>query len=171
MSIRAAFLLLLAAAVPARAGGLNRTTLVPVYAKCPGSGNCPAVRASSYTFEQMYLYSPRAPYSGPGKLALMLQVKGLKDANGSPVTGRLTIEIPASRITILSQGIGTLGENSPLAAQPPYVVDVKNGAARAKFLTPSTTPENGLIVNTFGAPVVYDPEGKELASTGTQSKP
>jgi hypothetical protein len=96
----------------------------------------------------------------------MLQVKGLRDANGSPVTGRLTIEIPASRITILSQGIGTLGENSPLAAQAPYVVDVKNGAARAKFLTPSTTPENGLIVNTFGAPVVYDPEGKELASTG-----
>jgi len=108
---------------------------------------------------------------GTGKLALMLQVKGLKDASGSPVTGRLTVEIPASRITILSQGIGTLGENSPLAAQPPYVVDVKNGAARAKFLTPSTTPGNGLIVNTFGAPVVYDPEGKELASTGTQSKP
>jgi hypothetical protein len=77
--------------VPARAGGLYRTTLVPVYAKFLGSGNCPAVRASSYTFEQMYLYSPRAPYSGPGKLALMLQVKGLKDANGSPVTGRLTI--------------------------------------------------------------------------------
>ena len=48
---------------------------------------------------------------------------------------------------------------------------MKNGAARAKFLTPSTTPENGLIVNTFGAPVVFDPEGKELASTGTQSKP
>jgi hypothetical protein len=171
MSIRASLLLLLVAALPAGAGGLNRAALVPVYAKCPGSGNCPAVRASSYTFDQMYLYSSRAPYSGPNKLALMLQVKGLKDANGSPVTGKLTIQIPPTRVTILSQGIGTLGENSPLAEQPPYVVDVKNGDARQKFLTPPTTPEHGLIANSFGAPVVYDPEGKELASTGSQTKP
>jgi hypothetical protein len=171
MPIRAAVLLLLAAAASARAGGLNRTPLVPVYAKCPGSGNCPAVRVSSYTFDQMYLYSPRAPYSAPNKLALMVQVKGLKDANGSLVTGRLTVQIPASRITILSDGLGTLGENSPLAVQPPYVIDVKNGSARAKFLTPASTPEHGLVVNTFGAPVVLDPEGKELASSGTQSKP
>lgn len=54
---------------------------------------------------------------------------------------------------------------------PGWGIDAAHRTARAKFLTPSTTPENGLIVNTFGAPVVYDPEGKELASTGTQSKP
>jgi hypothetical protein len=119
----------------------------------------------------MYLFSPRAPYSGPNKLALMIQVKGLKDANGALVTGRLTVSIPASRVTILSQGIGTIADGSPLAAQPPYVIDVKNGSARAKFLTPASTPEHGLVVNTFGAPVVLDPEGKELASSGTQSKP
>ena len=169
MSIRV-LLLLLVAAVPASAGGLNRTVLVPVYQKCP-AGNCPPVRASSYTFDQMYLYSPRAPYSGPGKLALMIQVKGLKDASGALVTGQLTVKIPASRVTILSQGIGTIADGSPLAEQPPYVVDVKNGSARAKFVTPDSTPEHGLVVNTFGAPVVLDPEGKELASTGTQSKP
>jgi hypothetical protein len=98
----------------------------------------------------MYLYSSRALYSGPGKLALMLQVKGLKDANGSPVTGQITVSVPSSRVTILSQGIGTIADGSPLAAQPPYVVDVKNGSARAKFFTPDSTPEHGLVVNSFG---------------------
>ena len=170
MSIRASLLLLLVAAVPASAGGLNRTALVPVYAKCP-AGNCPPVRASSYTFDQMYLYSPRAPYSGPNKLALMIQVKGLKDANGALVTGQLKVSIPASRVTLLGQGIGTIADGSPLAAQPPYIVDVKNGSARVKFLTPASTPEHGLVVNTFGAPVILDPDGNELASSGTQSKP
>jgi len=171
MTIRSSFLLLLAAA-PALAGGLNRSPLVPIYARCPGSGNCPAVRSSSYTFDSMYLYSSRTTYSGPGKLALMLQVKGLKDPNGSLVTGRITVVVPQSRVTILSDPpLGTIGDQSQLAEQPPYVVDVKNGAARAKFLTPANTPAKGLVVNTFGAPIVYDPEGKELASTGTQSKP
>jgi hypothetical protein len=171
MTFRPSLLLLLAAA-PALAGGLNRSVLVPVYARCPGSGNCPAVRASSYTFDSMYLYSSRAQYSGPNKLALMVQVKGLRDANGSLVTGKLTVVVPASRVTILSDPpIGTIGDQSQLAQQDPYVVEVKNGSARAKFLTPANTPAKGLVVNSFGSPIVYDPEGKELASTGTQSKP
>jgi hypothetical protein len=173
MSIRNVLVLLLAAAVPARAGGLNKSILVPVYVRCPGSGNCQPARASSYTFDAMYLYSSRQTYSGPNKLALMIQVKGLKDANGSLLTGKITVVVPSSRVTILPSGggFGTFGDNSPLSAQPPYVVDVKNGSARAKFLTPDTTPEHGLVVNSFGSPIVYDPEGKELASTGTQSKP
>jgi hypothetical protein len=168
MPIRSSLLLLLAAA-PALAGGLNRSTLVPVYDRCPGSGNCPPVRSSSYTFDSMYLYSSRATYSGPNKLALMLRVKGLRDANGTLVTGTLTVTVPQSRVTILSS-IGTVGETSNIAEQPPYIVNVKNGSGREKFSTGELVPP-GLVVNTFGAPVVYDPEGKELASTGTQSKP
>ena len=172
MTTRSLLLLLLAAA-PALADGLNRSVLVPVYARCPGSGNCTPVLASSYTFDSMYLYSSRKTYSGPGELALMIRVKGLKDANGALVTGQITVVVPATRVTILPSGggFGTFGDSSPLAQQAPYVVEVKNGSAREKFLTPPATPKNGLVANTFGAPIVYDPEGKELASTGTQSKP
>jgi hypothetical protein len=168
MPIRATLLLLVVAAVPASAG-LNRTPLVPVYVKCPGSGNCRPVRASSYTFDSMYLFTPRSPYTAANKLAIMIQVKGLKDANGVPVNGQITVVIPPSRITILSS-LGTIGETSDLGQQAPYVVNVKNGSARAKFPSGDIIPP-GLVVNTFGAPVVLDPEGKELASSGTQSKP
>ena len=173
MTIRASLLLVLAATAPALAGGLNKSPLVPVYARCPGSGNCQPVLVSSYTFDEMYLYSPRKKYSGPEELALMIQVKGLKDANGTPVTGQITVSVPATRVTILPSGggFGTFGDLSPLAQQPPYVVEVKNGSARQKFFTPSTTPTNGLVANSFGSPIVYDPEGKELASTGSQSRP
>ena len=173
MAIRASMLLLLVAAVPALAGGLNKSVLVPVYERCPGSGNCPPVLASSYTFDEMYLYSPRKKYSGPEELALMIQVKGLKDANGTPVTGQLTVVVPATRVTILPSGggFGTFGDSSFLSQQAPYVVEVKNGSARQKFFTPSTTPPRGLVANAFGSPIVYDPEGKELASTGSQSRP
>jgi hypothetical protein len=173
MAIRASILLLLVVAVTAHAGGLNKSVLVPIYARCPGSGNCPPVLASSYTFDDMYLYSSRKKYSGPGDLALMIQVKGLKDANGTPVTGQITVSVPATRVTILQSGggLGTFGDTSPVNQQAPYVVDVKNGSARQKFFLPSSTPPNGLVANSFGAPIVYDPEGKELASTGSRSKP
>jgi len=173
MSVRNALvvvaLLVFATAAPA---AMSRAVLVPVYKACPGSGNCnPPVRASSYTFDSMYLYSSSKAYTLPGKLALMVVVKGLKDPSGNPFTGKLVLSSGTSRITILTQNIGTLGETSPLAVQPPYVVDVKNGAARARFNTPDNTPETGLIVNSITAPVLYDPDGNELASTGTQSKP
>jgi hypothetical protein len=101
-------------------------------------------------------------------------VKGLKDANGAPVTGTLKLRVPSSRITILSQSIGTLGETSPLVPETVYDVPVENGSTSrkgARFTTPDSTPESGLIVNSFAAPILYDPDGKELASSGTQTKP
>ena len=51
---------------------------------------------------------------------------------------------------------------------------VQNGATPkhgARFNTPDSTPESGLVVNTFAAPILFDPDGHELASTGTQTKP
>jgi hypothetical protein len=173
MAIRASILLLLVAAVPAHAGGLNKSVLVPVYARCPGSGNCQPVLASSYTFEEMSLYSSRKPYSGPNELALMIRVKGLKDASGALVTGQITVSVPGTRVTILPSGggFGTFGDQSPVAQQPPYVIDVKNGSGRGKFMTPPSTPAKGFVANSFGAPIVLDPEGKELASTGSRSRP
>ena len=173
MLVRNAFvavaLLVSATAAPA---AMSRSVLVPVYKACPGSGNCtPPVLASSYTFDSIYLYSSSKPYTAPGQFALMVVVKGLKDAGGNPFTGKLVLSTGTSRITILSQSVGTLGETSLLALQPPYVVDVKNGNARARFNTPDNTPKTGLIVNSLTAPILYDPDGNELASTGTQSKP
>jgi hypothetical protein len=173
MAIRPSLLVILVASVPALAGGLNKSVLVPVYARCPGSGNCQPVLASSYSFDEMALYSSRKPYSGPNELALMIRVKGLKDASGALVTGRITVVVPGTRVTILPSGggFGTFGDTSPAVQQAPYVVEVKNGSGRGKFLTPPSTPERGLVANSFGSPIVYDPEGKELASTGSRSKP
>ena len=158
-------------AATASAGGLNRNFLVPVYDACPGSGNCnPPTRSSVYTFDSITLSSSSQPYTGPGKLALAVAVKGLKDGSGNPVTGTLKLRVPAGRTTIVGL-TGTLGETSPLNGETAYDVPVKNGAGRARFTTPDITPEHGLVVNSFAAPVLYDPEGKALASTGAQSKP
>ena len=166
-----AILALVLCAAPASAA-MSRSIMVPVYAPCPGSGNCfPPQLASTYTFEKVYLYSSAQPYTGPGKIALMVVVKGLRDASGAAANVRLQLRLPPSRITIFGNSVGTLGETSPLSPETIYNVDVKNGDARARFRTPDTTPERGLVVNTFAAPVLYDPEGNPLASTGTQAKP
>lgn len=160
-----------AAATTASAGGLNRSYLVPVYAACPGSGNCnPPARASAYTFDTIILSSSPKPYTGPGKFALGVSVKGLKDGAGNPATVTLEVRVPAGRTTIIGTA-GTLGDTSPLVQETVYAVPVKNGAGHARFTTPDITPDHGLVVNSFAAPVLYDPDGKALASTGTQSKP
>lgn len=152
--------------------GQNKNYMAPVYAACPGSGNCnPPTLESTYTFDTIILSSSQQRYISAGKFALGITIKGLKDAGGNPVTANLELRTGASRITILSQGVGTLGETSPLAPETVYVVAVKNGSAKAKFNTPDNTPANGLVVNSLGSPILYDPEGKPLASTGTQSKP
>ncbi len=155
------------------AGGLNRSYLVPIYEACPGSGNCfPPKLASTYSFESAILYSSPKPYSGPKKLAVMVAIKGLKDASGNLVTGQVQLRIPASRITLLgSLNLGTIGDNNPIAAEQIYKVDVKNGSGRQAFTTPDVTPAHGLTANAFESPVLYDPDGNPLASTGTQSKP
>jgi hypothetical protein len=160
------------AATSTASAGQNKNYMAPVYAACPGSGNCnPPTLESTYSFDTIILSSAQQRYTGPGKFAVGITIKGLKDAGGNPVTANLELRTGASRITILSQGVGTLGETSPLAPETVYVVPVKNGSARAKFNTPDTTPANGLVVNSLSAPILYDPEGKPLASTGTQSKP
>jgi hypothetical protein len=172
MPVRALLVAVLLVAASSASAALNRSVMVPVYAACPGSGNCfPPVRESPYTFDAIYLYSSPQPYTGPGKLALMVVVKGLRDGAGNLANARLTLRVAAGRITILTQGVGTLGETSPLAPDTVYAFDVKNGAARARFRTPEETPSRGLVVNTLAAPVLYDPDGKALASTGTQTKP
>ena len=163
-----AALLALPALAPA---GMNRNYLVPVYEPCPGSSNCfPPVLSSSYTFDSIVLSSSNAPYSGPGKLALGITIKGLRDASGTAVTANVVLKVGRSRVTILTNGIGTLGETSPLSPETVYTVPVTNGKAKARFNTPPETPTSGLVVNSIDSPVLYDPEDKPLASTGTRTK-
>ena len=157
---------------PAVAGaGLNRTFLVPAYEACPGAGNCnPPTRSSPFTFDQVVLYSSPAPYTGPGKLALQLKIKGLRDGSGTLFNGTVQLRVGASRVTILTNSVGTLGETSPLLPSDSYTIQVSNGSARFKYKTPSDTPKTGLVVNSLGTPTLYDPDGKAIATTGTQTK-
>lgn len=151
---------------------LNRNYMVQVYAPCPGSGNClPAVLASPYTFDSVVLYSSPLQFTSAGKLALKIVVKGLKDPSGALFTGTIQLRVPANRVTILAPlNIGTLGETSPLAAETVYTVRVTRGAANERFNTPPETPEAGLRVNSLGSPILYDPDGNPLASSGTRTK-
>ena len=154
--------------IVAQAGGMNRNFLVPFYDPCPGSGVCnPSTRPSAYTFESITLSSSRARYTAPGKVALAIAIKGLKDGNGNPASGRLEVRV-TSRITIAN--LGTIGETSPLA-ETVYAVQVTDGNGRGTFKTPPETPASGLIVNSITSPIVYDPDGQPLATTGTQTKP
>jgi hypothetical protein len=155
----------------AGAGGLNRTYLVPAYEACPASNCFPPTRSSSFTFDSIILYSSPQPYTGPGKLALQVRIKGMKDGTGAPFTGTVTLNVGRSRVTILTNSVGTFADDSPLVPNTPYPIDVKNGAARFKYNTPDDTPANGLIVNSLGLPTLFDPDGKAIATTGTQAKP
>lgn len=170
---RVAFIgLLVALPSVVSAGGLNRNYLVRVYAPCETASNCsPPTLASAYTFESAVLYSSTQRYTAADKLSLVVVVKGVKDPSGAPFTGRLQLTTGSNRVTILTPGIGTFEDGSALANQPIPPVEVKNGSGRLRYRTPSSTPDNGLVVNTLTAPVLYDPDGKPLASTGAQTKP
>jgi hypothetical protein len=155
----------------AAAGALNRTYLVPAYEECP-SGNCfPPTRSSPFTFDSIVLYSSAQQFSGPGKLALQVRIKGMKDGTGAPFTGTVTLNVGRTRVTILTNSIGTFADDSPLVPSTPYEIDVKNGAGRFKYDTPDNTPKNGFVANSLGTPTLFDPDGKAIATTGTQSKP
>ena len=172
------FVLVLASAASA---GLNRSIMVPIYEECVGAGNCfPPKRSSSYTFDSILLLSSQKPYTAPNKFSLAVIIKGLKDPSGTPFTGTLTLRVAPGRVTILEMNLGTLG--AAFSPETVYKVIVKDGDAKPRlgpcdektspcFRTPAATPEHGLTVNTFSAPILYDPEGKPLASTGAQSKP
>jgi hypothetical protein len=169
-----ASLVLVLLALPALATAkLNRTYMVPVYAACGGPANCfPPVLASKYTFDSIVLYSSPQPYIQAGKLALMIVVKGLKDASGAPFTGTLKLRVPGGRVTILSQSIGTLPDGSPLVPETEYDVAIANGSTtHAKFTVPDSAKGTTIVVNSFDAPILYDPDGNELASSGSRSKP
>jgi hypothetical protein len=112
------------------------------------------------------LKTPATKYSPPGKPAVALEFRGVKNGAGAPYSGALTERVLSGRVSI--PGIGTLPDGSSLAQVPPFSAPITNGRGKASY-TPPASPE-GLITNSGGVEVL-DPEGKLLAVTGSQSKP
>lgn len=170
---------LLALLVPAcaRAGGFSRTYLVPVYAPCTSpAGICTPRLESSFTFDKAILHTPQARFTGPGKLSLIVELVGVKDASGNLVTtdpgnpaDDFRLVLPANQVTIL--GLGTLAAGFPGTADQVLRIDLKRGAGKARLVTPSETPKTGLITGSLGVPTLYDNAGNRLAVTGAQTRP
>jgi len=152
---------------PAAAGGYNRVYLVPALTPCPTAATCARELESSFTFDSIVLRSPASKYLPTGKPALFLEMHGVRDAAGTLVNGTLMLKVLAGRVSV--PGLGTFPDGSSLTQQPPIPIQLKNGAAKLPY-KPSVSPPNGTIVNGGGVEV-FDPDGKLLAVTGSQSKP
>lgn len=163
---------LLALPVSALAG-FNVNFLVPGYAPCESGGACASARSSTYTFETAILKSPRGRFSvREGKVSVIVQLKGVRDASGQLVTTDPTdrtddfiLVLPAGRVVLPS--LGTLADGSI----PPtrIAIELTNGRGKAKYVAEGTQP--GLVTISFEAPVVLDPDGNLFAATGAMSKP
>ncbi len=153
--------------VPGSAAGLNRTHLVPALKECPGPANCsPREFESRYTFDSIVLRSTSGRYLPVGKPSIVLEVKGVRDPAGTPVTGNLTLKVLSGRVS--TRDFGTFPDDFPLAQVAPVPVPLKNGSNK-KFAYQQPDAPSGVIVNGGGVEV-YDPEGKRLATTGSQTK-
>jgi hypothetical protein len=163
------FTVVLAPMVATAAGYGNRVHLVPALKPCPGAGTCPGrALESSYTFDTIVLRTPANRYLATGKPSFLLQIRGVRDASGTPLTGNLTLRILPARVNV--PGVGTLGVDFSLAVVPPVSVPLRNGSnPKFAYSPPQQTP-NGTLVNGGGVEL-YDPEGNLLAVTGTQTKP
>lgn len=155
----------LAGAVP-----YSRVYLVPALKRCEtlASACVPREFESRYTFDTIILRSAASKYLPTGKPSLFLDIRGVRDPNGAPVNGNLTLQVRSGRVSLPT--LGTLPDDFPLTQLPPVAVPLKNGANRRFGYTSDPPAPPGTIVNGGGVEV-YDPEGKLLAVTGSQSKP
>lgn len=153
----------------ALAGGYSRVHLVPALKPCPGPANCtPRQFESAYTFDTIVLRTPAGRYPRPGKPTILLEVRGVRDPSGAPVTGNLRLRVTAGRVSL--PAFGTFPDDSPLVQLEPVPVPIEKGAnPRFVYQQPTPTPA-GAIVNGGGVEI-YDPEGHLLAVTGSQAKP
>jgi len=145
----------------------SRVYLVPALKQCPTAATCAREFESSFTFDSIVLQTPATRYPPTGKPSLVLDLHGVRDAAGTPVSGTLMLKVLAGRVSI--PGIGTFPDDSSLTQQPPIPIQLKDGAGKVKY-EPSLKPPNGTIVNGGGVEV-FDPDGKLLAVTGSQYKP
>jgi hypothetical protein len=160
----------LLAATIAGAVPYNRVYLVPALKKCESvaSACIPRQFESRYTFDAIVLRTPATRYMPAGKPSLYLEIRGVRDPDGAPVNGTLTVRVLSGRVSLPT--LGTFPDDFSLTQVAPIAVPVKNGRNRRFPYQANPQPPAGTIVN-GGAVEVYDPEGKLLAVTGSQSKP
>jgi hypothetical protein len=159
----------------AAAGG-NVVFLVRAFRPCPGPAICTAAPDSSFTFDTAVLKTSRARYTKGGKVAVTVEIKGVRDAGGALVTtdandpsDDFRLVIPESQVTV--PGIGTL---PPGVAGGDVVVpfDLRNGIGRQPYPTPAAADSQpGLVAESTGLPVIFDNQGRRLAVSGSQVRP
>jgi hypothetical protein len=159
---------------PAWAGS-NATPMVPAYQPCtPPAASCPAVLESRFSFDSVTLKSSKSPYLKDDKVAIAIELKGVRDETGALVTTDVQdpaddfkLFVPSSQITF--NGVTT----APGILSPPILVgiDLKNGTGKASYKTPAGGEGTGLVAESTGAPYVLDSDGQRFAVTGQRDKP
>ena len=161
----AAALLVALLAAPA-AAGFNRNFLVPSFQSCTGPQTCfPPRHDSSFTFGSAVLKTPVSRFLRSRKTAFILELKGVRDAAGNLASGvQLTIVLTTGQITV--PGIGTF----PPGAIPDTRISftVEHGRAKVPYKTPDVP--RGTVVEGAGV-TILDPEGRRLATIGSQAAP
>jgi hypothetical protein len=171
--MRSLSILLLATAAHA---GSNVNHLVPAYQPCtPPVTTCQAVLESRFTFEKAVLKSSKARYLKDNKVAISVELKGVRDPSGALVTtdpgnqaDDFKLFVPGSQVTFGGTTVapGILSQDIVLG------VDLKNGNGKASYKTPAGGEGSGVIAEATGvAPYVIDSDGKRFASTGSRDKP
>jgi hypothetical protein len=157
-------------ALPALAGGFNVNYLVPAFVPCPGPDTCGAPeRESRFTFDTAIVRAPRGKYTNPSKPSLFIELRGVKDEGGAPVTSNgFTAHVSAGQVNILSLGL-TIPPGHPLSQVAPFTIPLRNGNSRRVPYKPSAQPPSGTTAE-GGAITVYDSDGKRLATIGAQYK-
>jgi hypothetical protein len=174
MRIRRTGAILLLLATPALAGK-SKNYLVPAYQPCtPPAGSCPAVLESRFTFESAVLKSSNAKYLKDNKVAVEVELKGVRDPSGALVTtdpdnqaDDFRLFVPASQITIGS----TTTAPGVLSTDIVVGIDLKNGKGKGSYKTPAGGQGSGVIAEAGGLPYVVDSDGNRFAVSGSRDKP
>jgi len=150
----------------ASAGGLNRTYLVPSFRTCPGPQTCfPPAHDSTFTFESAVLKTPVSRFLRSRKTAFILEVKGVRDAAGNLASGvQFTVVVATGQITV--PGIGTFPSGTIPDTRITFVAE--RGRAKIPYKTPDVP--RGTVVEGAGI-TILDPEGRRLATIGSQAAP
>ena len=159
---------------PAWAGS-NSTPMVPAYQPCtPPVTTCPAVLESRFTFDSVTLKSSKSPYLKDDKVAVTVELRGVRDETGTPVTtdpedpaDDFKLFIPGSQVTVN----GVTAAPGILAPDLVVPIDLKNGAGKGIYKTPSGGEGSGVVAESTGAPYVLDGDGNRFAVTGQRDKP
>jgi hypothetical protein len=154
-------------AASAHAGGWSRVYLAPALAECPGPATCPRAFESTYVFDEIVLRTPATKYMSPKKPSIIVELKGVRGPTGAPLDGTVTVKVLSGRVSI--PGFGTFPDGSPLAQVAPIAVTLKGGKGKLSY-TPDPQAPSDTITNGGGVEV-YDPTGKLMAVTGSQTKP